>query len=73
MWLLLGALERDIAVHGDPTREGVAETLAGASRTGPLGRITFDASRAWGDAPLYWYRVGADGAVEPVRTGAAAP
>jgi ABC-type branched-subunit amino acid transport system substrate-binding protein len=72
-WLLLGALERDIAVHGDPTREGVAETLAGASRTGPLGWITFDASRAWGDAPLYWYRVGADGAVEPVRTGAAAP
>ena len=71
-WLLLGALERDIAVHGDPTREGVAETLSGASRTGPLGLITFDASRAWGDAPLYWYRVGTDGAVEPIRTGTTA-
>ena len=71
-WLLLGAIERDIAVHGDPTREGVAETLSGASRTGPLGRITFDASRAWGDAPLYWYRVGTDGAVEPICTGTTA-
>ena len=72
-WLLLGALERDIAVHGDPTREGVAETLPDTSRIGLLGRITLDASRAWGDAPLYWYRVGIDGAVEPVRTGATAP
>jgi ABC-type branched-subunit amino acid transport system substrate-binding protein len=72
-WLLLGALERDIAVHGDPTREGVAQTLPGASRTGSLGLITFDASRAWGETPLYWYRVGTDGVVEPIRTGAAAP
>jgi len=72
-WLLLGAIERDITAHGDPTRDGVADTLLGASRTGPLGLITFDASRAWGDAPLYWYRVGADGAVEPMRSGVTAP
>ena len=72
-WLLLGALERDIAVRGAPTREGIAETLSGASRTGSLGRIAFDANRAWADVPLYWYRVGTDGAVEPITMATTAP
>lgn len=57
-WVLLEALEQDIAAHGGPTREGVAAALPATEREGLLGRITFEANRSWGDAPLYWYRVG---------------
>jgi branched-chain amino acid transport system substrate-binding protein len=56
-WVLLEALERDVAAHGKPTRGGVAAALAATEREGGLGRITFDATHAWGGAPLYWYRV----------------
>jgi len=45
-WTLLESLERDIAAHGKPTREGVG---------------TFNAGGNWSDAPLYWYQIGADG------------
>ena len=60
-WVLLEALERDITVHGAPTREGMAAALATVERSGLLGWITFDGGRNWGDAPLYWYRIGAGG------------
>lgn len=60
-WVLLEALERHIAAHGAPTREGMAAMLPATEREGLLGHITFDASRNWGDAPLYWYRIGAGG------------
>jgi len=60
-WVLLEALERDITVHGAPTREGMAAALATVERSGLLGWITFDGGRNWGDAPFYWYRIGAGG------------
>jgi ABC-type branched-subunit amino acid transport system substrate-binding protein len=56
-WVLLEALERDIAAHGKPTRDGMAAALAATERECGLGRVTFDAARSWGDAPLYWYRI----------------
>ena len=65
-WVLLEALERDIAAHGVPTREGIAAALPATERDGLLGRITFDASRSWDGAPLYWYRVGPGGVPERV-------
>jgi ABC-type branched-subunit amino acid transport system substrate-binding protein len=43
---VLEALERDIAAHGTPTREGMAAALADVEL---------------GDVTLYWYRIGADG------------
>lgn len=63
-WVLLEALERDIAANGEPTREGMAGTLMDTRRGGLLGVITFDDGRSWGDALLYWYRVDADGVPE---------
>jgi branched-chain amino acid transport system substrate-binding protein len=65
-WVLLEALQRDVAAHGTLTRGGVAAALPDTARRGMLGLITFDADRSWGSAPLYWYRVGARGAVERV-------
>lgn len=65
-WVLLEALERDIAAHGAPTRGGVAAALPATEREGLLGHITFDASHNWGKASLYWYRVGAGGVLERV-------
>lgn len=58
-WVLLEALERDIAAHGKPTREGVAAALPATERKGLLGRVTFDNEHNWGDVPLYWYRTSA--------------
>ncbi len=66
-WVLLEALERDIATHGAPTREGVAAALSATEREGLLGHVTFDAGRNWGDGLLYWYRVGAGGVPQRVR------
>ena len=63
-WVLLEALERDIAAHGAPTREGVAAALPPTEREGLLGHITFDTGRNWGDAPLYWYRIGTEGTAQ---------
>ncbi|MBU0702908.1 MAG: branched-chain amino acid ABC transporter substrate-binding protein [Chloroflexi bacterium] len=45
-WTLLESLERDIAAHGKPTREGIG---------------TFSADSNRNDTPLYWYQIGADG------------
>jgi branched-chain amino acid transport system substrate-binding protein len=56
-WVLLEALERDVAAHGKPTRDGVAAALAATEREGRLGRVTFDAARSWSGALLYWYRI----------------
>jgi ABC-type branched-subunit amino acid transport system substrate-binding protein len=50
-WQVLAALERDIAAHGAPTREGMAAALAEASSS---------------DVELYWYRIGTGGAFENV-------
>jgi ABC-type branched-subunit amino acid transport system substrate-binding protein len=65
-WVLLEALERDIAAHGAPTREGVAAALLATERDGLLGHITFDTDHNWGDAPLYWYRIGAEGVAQRI-------
>jgi branched-chain amino acid transport system substrate-binding protein len=63
-WVLLEALQRDIAAHGMPTREGMASALPATRRDGVLGPIAFDADRGWGSAPLYWYRIGVQGTAE---------
>ena len=65
-WVLLEALERDLAAHRVPTRAGVAVALAVVERNGLLGRVAFDFDdeQDWDDARLYWYRVGADGTPE---------
>lgn len=55
-WVLLKALERDIAAHGMPSRTGVAVALATVERDGLLGRIAFDSARDWDGPLLYWYR-----------------
>jgi len=65
-WVLLEAVERDIAAYGVPTREGVGAALEMTQREGLLGRITFDTSHNWGDAPLYWYCIGEEGVPECV-------
>jgi branched-chain amino acid transport system substrate-binding protein len=56
-WILLGALEWDIAVHEEPTREGMAEALLATERDGLLGSIALSSGRQWDEAPLYWYRI----------------
>jgi ABC-type branched-subunit amino acid transport system substrate-binding protein len=65
-WVLLDALQRDIAAHGTPTREGMTEALRDTDREGVLGLIRFDAGYSWGDAPLYSYRIGAKGVPAPI-------
>lgn len=62
-WVLLEALEWDIVASGKPTRGGVATALPDTRREGELGNIAFDAGLSWGNAPLYWYRYDAEGAV----------
>jgi ABC-type branched-subunit amino acid transport system substrate-binding protein len=64
-WILLEALERDIAAHREPTREGMAKVLLAAERDGLLGPIVLGPDREWGEAPLYWYRINSEGV--PVR------
>jgi ABC-type branched-subunit amino acid transport system substrate-binding protein len=68
-WVLLEALERDIAAHGEPTRDGMAGALAATAREGGLGRITFDSAHAWGGAPLYWYRIETEGVPHLIGSG----
>ena len=65
-WVLLEALRRDIAVHGAPTREGMATVLPTTERHGVLGSIALDAGHSWTTAPLHWYRINSDGAPERV-------
>ena len=60
-WVLLEALERDIAAHGKPTREGMALALPDTGREGLLGPITFDTDSDWGGGLFYWYRIDARG------------
>ncbi len=60
-WVVLEALERDIAAHGAPSRAGIAAALATVERDGLLGHIAFDREHNWETAPLYWYRIGANG------------
>jgi len=55
-WTLLESLERNIAAHGRPTREGI-------------GALNAERDRSY--TPLYWYRVGAGGMLEKVDKGAA--
>jgi branched-chain amino acid transport system substrate-binding protein len=66
-WVLLEALQRDIAAHGVPTREGIAAALPSTSHEGLLGLIAFDADLSWSDAPLYSYRIGAAGLPAPIN------
>jgi branched-chain amino acid transport system substrate-binding protein len=65
-WVLLDALQRDIAAHRVPTRAGMAAALPATEREGVLGRIRFDAGHSWGSASLYWYRIGRRGVLEPM-------
>lgn len=62
--VVLEAVGRDIATCGVPTRGEVGAALEATQHEGLLGRITFDASRSWSDAPLYWYRVNGEGTPE---------
>ncbi len=52
-WVLLEALEQDIAVRREPTRNGTASVLFTTEREGE-------------GAALYWYRYDAEGAVCPL-------
>jgi branched-chain amino acid transport system substrate-binding protein len=63
-WVLLEALQRDIAAHGMPTRHGMAAVILATERQGVLGPIDLDAGRSWTHAPLYWYRIDGDGTPE---------
>ncbi len=63
-WVLVEALERDIAAHGIPTRDGMAAALSATERDGVLGHVTFDGRLAWGDPLLYWYRINVEGELE---------
>ncbi len=54
--LILAALQADIATHGTPTREGVAEALRHITYNGLLGQITFDATNTWTTAPVWVYQ-----------------
>jgi branched-chain amino acid transport system substrate-binding protein len=54
-WVLIEALERDLAAHGTPSRAGLAGALAETDRIGLLGRIRFSPDRSWHEAPLYTY------------------
>ena len=56
-WVLLEALQRDVAAHGVPTREGMAAALPATGGAGALGQGS-------DGAPLYWYRVSAEGVPE---------
>ena len=67
-WVLLEALERDLAAHGEPTRSGMAAALATTRREGLMGTITFDAECNWNDVPLYWYQIGAESTAILVAT-----
>lgn len=60
-WVLLEALEQDIAVRGEPTRAGIGAALPATERDGLLGYVAFDASQSWSDAPFYSYRIDARG------------
>lgn len=53
-----------VATHNPLVGEYAALSIP--LRDGMLGHITFGAGRNWGNAPLYWYRVGAGG---PERMG----
>ncbi len=59
-WLLLEALEQEIAAREEPTREGIASALPATERDGLLGHIAF-VGQSWGSTPLYWYRMDAEG------------
>lgn len=63
-WVLLEALERDVATEGLPTRDGMASALLATERGGLLGPIIFDAAQRWDRAPLYWYRIGVGGVMQ---------
>ena len=52
-WLLLEALERDIAQNGRPDRRGMATQLRLTPRQGLLGTVTLNAACVWADATLY--------------------
>jgi ABC-type branched-subunit amino acid transport system substrate-binding protein len=52
-WLLIQAVQANIAAEGAPTRAGVIDALPAVARDGLLGPITFDAQHKWENAPLY--------------------
>jgi ABC-type branched-subunit amino acid transport system substrate-binding protein len=65
-WVLIDALQRDIAAHGTPAREGIAAALPSTRREGLLGLIAFDTGRSWDGAPLYSYCICAGGVPAPI-------
>ncbi|HEM60832.1 MAG TPA: hypothetical protein ENO24_00935, partial [Chloroflexi bacterium] len=67
--VLLDALDRCIAVHGEPTRQAVAEALAETTDyPGLTGRITFDERGQALDRQVYLYQL-----VEPAYPGQMVP
>jgi ABC-type branched-subunit amino acid transport system substrate-binding protein len=65
--MILAALRIDIATHGTPTREGVAEALRQITYTGLLGQITFDATNTWATAPIWVYEYDSAGKAHIVQ------
>ena len=66
-WVLLEAVEKDIAANGEPTAAGIAAALGMTDRRGLLGRIRFTDSGNWSDGPIYRYRVDPGGVLTLVR------
>lgn len=61
--LLLDALEEAVGT-GEATREGVSAALAERAREGGLAILRVDGNRTPAQIPLYWYRIGNEGAPE---------
>ena len=60
-WVVLEAMEKDVAANLLPTTTGLATALGETDRGGLLGRIRFDDNGNWRDGPVYTYRVDGGG------------
>lgn len=56
-WVVLEALEREIALYGKPGRAGLAATLSATRRVGLLGEITFGPDGSRDSVPLYQHHI----------------
>jgi ABC-type branched-subunit amino acid transport system substrate-binding protein len=63
--LLCDAIVRDVAVHGRPSRSGVAVALRESSYVGLSGTFRFDAAQAWVGAKGWEYEYADGQAVRP--------
>ena len=66
-YVLLEAIQRDVAANGVPTPTGLSAALGRTARSGMLGEISFDNNRNWRDAPVFVYRLGPEGVARMVQ------